>query len=198
MPGIFSKTALLGLVLLGQFPPAAALPESSDFTRFVQIPVAASRPLPHTLDTLATAAQPRSALFDKEPGTPRSTLGSGWFWFGLYVLIALICGGLSGYAAVGKGLNPIPCFVAGFCCTIPGYLYVLTRPVNAQADEVPAGLVKVPATSAPVACPQCGYTNHPTAQKCLSCSASLQPTVQSEVARARQQASSQQSRAIDS
>ncbi|MEK9135870.1 MAG: hypothetical protein AAB393_02000, partial [Bacteroidota bacterium] len=41
--------------------------------------------------------QPRGALFQEELGAESgSALGSGWFLFGAYVLVALIFGGLSG------------------------------------------------------------------------------------------------------
>lgn len=129
--------------------------------------------------------QPKSALFQEELGTPAGVaLGGiswGWFLFGLYVLVALIFGGLSGYAAVAKGLPPIPHFFIGL--TILGYLYVLTRPAAAPKGQIPAGLVKVPVTHAPLPCPACGNTNHPSAKKCAGCGNELQPQMESEVAR---------------
>ena len=51
-----------------------------------------------------TKMQPRGALFQEELDAPAGTaLGGvslGWFLFGSYVLVALIFGGMSGYAAV--------------------------------------------------------------------------------------------------
>jgi hypothetical protein len=48
--------------------------------------------------------QPKGALFQEELSAPQgAALGgvtSGWFLFGLYVLAALVFGGMSGYAAV--------------------------------------------------------------------------------------------------
>jgi hypothetical protein len=133
--------------------------------------------------------QPRSALFQEELDAPAGTalggVSSGWFLFGLYVLVALIFGGMSGYTAVAKGLKPIPNFFVGFVFSAFGYLYVVTRPRQVEEGEIPSGLVKVPATSAPVSCETCGYTNHPSAKKCANCGASLKPIVQSDVTRVR-------------
>jgi hypothetical protein len=125
--------------------------------------------------------QPKGALF-QEHDDGQSEVKAGWFIFDLIVLIALLTGGLSGYAAVSKGLKPIPHFFIGL--TIVGYLYVLTRPSAVKPGEVPEGLVKVPTTSAPVPCEKCGFTNHPSAKTCAACGTKLTPTMQSEVARA--------------
>lgn len=134
-------------------------------------------------------SQPKSALFQEELSAPAGAalggISSGWFLFGLYVLAALVFSGLSGYAAVSKGLSPIPHFFIGFFFSALGYLYVLTRPAAVKKGAIPGGLVKVPATPAPVACPQCGYTNHPSAKTCANCGSKLQPQMESEVARAK-------------
>lgn len=132
--------------------------------------------------------QPRGALFAESPeaaeGTALGGIPSGWFAFGVYVLLALLFGGLSGYAAVGKGLAPLPHFFIGFAFSIAGYLYVLSRPSRARPGEVPEGLVKVPVTAAPTRCKVCGMTNHPSASRCIGCGVQLSPTIQSEVKRA--------------
>jgi hypothetical protein len=108
----------------------------------------------------------------------------GWFLFGLYVLVALVFGGMSGYTAVSKGLKPIPHFFIGFFLSAFGYLYVLMRPAAAKKGEIPAGFVKVPTTNSPVPCAVCGYNNHPSAKQCAGCGGKLQPLIESEVARA--------------
>lgn len=133
--------------------------------------------------------QPKGALFQEElsaaKGAALAGVTSGWFLFGLYVLVALVFAGVSGYTAVSKGLPPIPNFFIGFFLSALGYLYVLTRPAVAKKGEIPGGLVKVPLTHAPVPCAACGYQNHPSAKQCVGCGGKLEPMMQSEVARAR-------------
>jgi len=132
--------------------------------------------------------QPKGALFQEELDTPEGTaqggVSAGWFWFGVYVLSALVFGALSSYTAITKGLQPIPHFFLGFFLSLLGYLYVLTRPRRVHEGEVPPGLVKVPVTSAPVKCPSCGNTNHPTATRCAACHATLTPVAESEASKA--------------
>jgi hypothetical protein len=132
--------------------------------------------------------QPKGALFQEELSAPAGAalagINTGWFLFGLYVLVALVFSGLSGYTAVAKGLPPIPYFFIGFFLSALGYLYVLTRPAAAKKGEIPAGLVKVPATNSPVPCATCGYNNHPSAKQCAGCGGKLQPLIESEVVRA--------------
>lgn len=131
--------------------------------------------------------QPKGALFQEElsaaKGAALAGVTSGWFLFGLYVLVALVFAGVSGYTAVSKGLPPIPNFFIGFFLSALGYLYVLTRPAVAKKGEIPKGLVKVPLTHTPVPCAACGYQNHPSAKQCVGCGGKLEPTLQSEVAR---------------
>jgi hypothetical protein len=141
----------------------------------------------HTQEKYFSQKQPKSALFQEELSAPAGmTLGgisAGWFLFGLYVLVALVFGGMSGYTAISKGLEPIPHFFIGFFLSVFGYLYVLTRPTVAKKDDIPAGLVKVPTTNSPIPCATCGYNNHPSAKQCAGCGGKLQPLMESEVAR---------------
>lgn len=131
--------------------------------------------------------QPKAALFQEELDAPRGTaqggVSTGWFFLGLYVLTALVCGGLSAYAAIGKGLKPLSNFFIGFFCNIFGYIYVLSRPRERGKHDVPPGLVKVPVTSAPMPCPACGSANHPTASRCATCHRILNPLSPSEVSK---------------
>ena len=128
--------------------------------------------------------QAKGALFQEDfqapSGAARAGVSLGWFLGGLYVLSALIFGGLSGTKAVAKGLPPIPSFFAGLGLSIFGYLYVLTRPSQTATPTAPAGLVKVPLTQSPLTCPACGNTNHPAAGSCAACHISLSPQGQSD------------------
>ena len=132
--------------------------------------------------------QPRSALFQEDvsapPGTAQGGISRGWFLFGLLVLSSLIFGGLSGYRALSMGLPPLAPFFIGFFLNLPGFLYVVSRPAGQGRGQVPQGLVKVPETAAPAACPACGEVNHPTARQCPGCGKELHPSQPSEVTRA--------------
>jgi len=133
--------------------------------------------------------QPAGALFaesfDAKNGNASGGVSWGWFLAGLYVLIALLFAGLSGYVAVGKGLTPIPSFFTGLAFSAAGFLYILTRPSVARAGTIPPGFVKVPTTSNSLPCGKCGTRNHPSARRCAGCGTALKPLVESDVARAR-------------
>ncbi|HET6961366.1 MAG TPA: hypothetical protein VFJ27_02675 [Terriglobia bacterium] len=133
--------------------------------------------------------QARGALFQEDfqlrPGVVSSGVSLGWFLAGLYVLSALFFGGLSSNAAVAKGLPPVSSFFLGLALSLLGYLFVLTRRPDKSSHGVPAGLLKVPATQSPLACPQCGNTNHPAATSCALCHVSLSPQGQSDLSRTR-------------
>ena len=75
----------------------------------------------------------------------------------------------------------MPYFFAGLLVNVFGFVFVLTRP--AKSKDVPKGLVKVPDTHAPVACPNCGAANHPSASACTGCGAQLTPVYESEVSK---------------
>lgn len=131
--------------------------------------------------------QPRGALFQENlgvpPGVAQGGISRGWFLFGLYILTALIFSALSGYSAISKGLPATRIFFIGFVFNLLGYIYVLTRTAKLEKGSVPKGLRKVPATNAPVICPKCKGSNHPSAEKCRNCGAKLDPVYRSEVSR---------------
>ncbi len=157
------------------------------FIRGRRVPLRSEQILAFAADSVKYLAQlqPQGALFHEDMDKGRGGIDLGWFLFGMYVLVALIFSGLSGYTAVAKGLNPVPYFFLGLIFSGLGYFYVLTRPRAAHASEVPSGLVKVHMTHEPVPCGQCGNTNHPAAKICLGCGAKLQPIVASEVGKTK-------------
>jgi hypothetical protein len=130
--------------------------------------------------------EPKSALFQEDMSPRKNTalggISLGWFLFGLSVLTGLVFSGMSGYAAIAKGLDPRLYFFLGFFLGPVGFLYVMTRPGRLH-ESIPGGLVKVPETSSPVPCPACGALNHPTARVCASCHTALNPVGQSEAER---------------
>jgi hypothetical protein len=132
--------------------------------------------------------QARGALFHEDfqapPGAVQAGVNLSWFLAGLYVLSALAFGALGAVAAVSKGLAPISGFYLGLGLSVFGYLYVLTRPSQAASLDIPAGFAKVPVTQSPLACPQCGNTNHPAAASCAVCHVALSPQGHSDLSRA--------------
>ncbi len=131
--------------------------------------------------------QPRSALFDEEAYQTAAPTPAGWLYFGLYVLVGLLCAAVCGYLAVNRGLRPIPWFLAGLVGNVLGVLALLCLgsgdPATAVAG-IPKGLAKVPTTHNPRPCTSCAHLNHPSAAACAQCGQLLQPTAQSEVTRA--------------
>jgi len=147
----------------------------------------------HTAEVDASAAgrlkeviaqlRPRGAFLGAEPGP--SGLSQAWFFFGGYVLIGLVFAAMCAHRALHAGHNPVLWFGAGLVFNVFGYLALLTQPrreVIAPAG-IPSGLKKISATYAPEACAKCGFTNHPSAIRCLGCGAALAPRTTSEVAR---------------
>jgi hypothetical protein len=125
--------------------------------------------------------KPRGGLFGGEKAGGGGPISNAWLLAGLYVLAGLCFAAICSHRALNQGLSPSAWFFAGLFFTAPAYLVLLTR--KPQATGVPPGLVKIPATAAPRACPKCGTTNHPLATRCLGCQAPLEPGAISEVSR---------------
>lgn len=129
--------------------------------------------------------QPKSALFQENleapTGMAQGGIGTGWFFFGIYVLCGLVFSGLSGYRAISKGLPVWQSFLLGLFFTAFGYVYVLSRNSSVPPGPVPSGLVKIPTTYSPIPCEKCQSPNHPSAETCSACGAALNPAIESEV-----------------
>ena len=140
-------------------------------------------------DEFFSKLQPKGALFQENLEAPRGVAQGGidvhWFAFGAYVLLGLVFGGLSAYAAVARGLPARRYFLLGFFFLFIGYGYAPSRPYQVPPESIPSGLVKVPDTHAPVLCPKCGAANHPSAERCTDCGNPLEPIYKSEVSRAK-------------
>jgi hypothetical protein len=136
------------------------------------------------LQRLVAAIQPRGAFLGA--GAEGAGISQFWFFAGLYVLAGLVFGALAAHRALNSGYGAVRWFFVGFLLTLPGYLYLLTRPKREVAAPagVPPGLKKIAATYSPVACVACGTENHPSAAECSGCKKKLEPRIASEVARA--------------
>ena len=125
--------------------------------------------------------QPHGAFLGA--GAEEQAVSFGWFLVALYVLSGLVFAALGAHRALHVGRSPVAWFGLGLAFNVFGYLLLLACPPR-QAEgfsSVPPGLRKVPATSDPRSCPECGRTNHPSAEQCAGCGAKLQPFSESEV-----------------
>ena len=125
------------------------------------------------------ALRPSNALFSA--GTSIGLAGY-WLWTGLYVLLALVSGGLGAHFAVSKGRSPAGWFLACSLLPVIAALYLLVKRPAAGTWPIPNGLRKLPLTRDPSPCPFCGHTNHPAAMACPGCGTTLKPQAHSEVA----------------
>ncbi len=129
--------------------------------------------------------KPRGGLFGGEMA-PASAVSDAWLFLGIYVLVGLVCAALCTHRALNIGQAAIPWLFAGLFLNVFAYAALMTRPpLPGQAAAGYGGVVKIPSTAEPAACPQCGSLNHPTAATCLGCGAELSPATVSEVARLR-------------
>jgi hypothetical protein len=127
--------------------------------------------------------KPRGAFLGAEPNLAPH-ISWGWFAFGVYVLLGLVFGAFCASRAVNQALKPWPWFLAGFFLNLFGFLALVTRPAGESSKAgLPPGLVKVPTTYSPRACPRCGAMNHPSASSCVRCGNEIEPLVVSEVTR---------------
>jgi len=123
--------------------------------------------------------RPNNIVMNPEP----SGDGRFWLWMGLFALNGLLFGALAAQAAARKGRSMAAHFLAGFIFSLPGYLYSATRPVREGAPRIPPGEWKFHTTREPEPCPECGHPNHPTADRCTGCGATLSPRVRPETQR---------------
>jgi hypothetical protein len=128
--------------------------------------------------------QPHGAFLGA--GAEEQTVSFTWFLVGLYILTGLVFAALGAHRALHVGRSPAAWFALGLTFNIFAYLLLLTRRKGQMEGpaSVPPGLRKVPVTSDPRSCPECGKANHPSAEQCAGCGAKLQPSSESEVKKA--------------
>ncbi len=137
------------------------------------------------LDAITAKIEPRSALFQadsqRHPLVAKDQLNKRYFWFGYFIVVGLICGGIAAYLAVQKGLSAGRHFAIGLIFNIPGVAFTLLSRGRTTPFQS-AGLTKVPVTHSERRC-QCGHANHPAACMCSNCGNVLTPRAETEVAR---------------
>lgn len=130
-------------------------------------------------DRYFSRLQPKGALFQENQIW---FLSVSWLFLGVWMTLGLVCGAAASHIALRKGRSPGFWFAAGVALNVVALVTVLTRPSETDA-ALPSHLGKIPTTHAPVPCPSCDATNHPSASSCSSCGAQLSPTLESEVQR---------------
>ncbi len=131
------------------------------------------------LNAITGKIEPRGVLF-QEDSTPKHPAKKITFWLGYFMLLGLVCGGMSAYIALQKGLPGFNHFLLGFFLNFIGIILVALKRAEVMRFHA-EGLVKIPATHTEVVCPKCGHHLHPAAKRCNACNATMQPAVSSEV-----------------
>jgi hypothetical protein len=141
------------------------------------------------LDSIVAKTEPRGALFqgdthflnpeqDAEDFFSRSGMAVG-----IWILVAVISGGIGAAFAVKTHRTPITAFVIAFLLPVVGVALAFVLPRGEPQFEMRG--YKIPKTHAGILCRKCGRSNHPSATRCLSCGAEMSPSAESEVTKAR-------------
>lgn len=133
-------------------------------------------------ETYAKRIEPRAALVSA-PRTDQPSYSTSVLFLSLLVVAGLVSGAITSYVAVQKGLSGFNWFVLGFALNVIAVVMVFFCRGREMLFQT-KGLCKTPRTHAPVVCPHCGISNHPSAARCSGCGTVLDPKVQSDVARA--------------
>lgn len=142
-----------------------------------------------SLDSIVAKIEPRGALFQGDTRflnperDPRDFFARYGMGIGIGALIAVLSGGVGAAFAVKTHRAPIVAFVISFILPAVGVAVSLLLPRKHVQFEMRGH--KIPRTHAGVQCPACGRSNHPSATHCLTCGTKMNPSAESEVARAR-------------
>lgn len=113
--------------------------------------------------------QPKGALFQESIG-PHEAVRPWAFYLGVYFFVGLFFAAASGYVAVNRSQPAARWFMLGLAANVVGFIATLAMaPRGVALFGVPDGLAKVPSTSTPTTCKNCGHENHPTATRCARC-----------------------------
>jgi hypothetical protein len=141
------------------------------------------------LDAIVQRVEPRAALFqgDSKYLNPEfqgeCPLCAYWLWAGLWVLSAVLSGGIAAAMAIPAHRSGPRAFALGLALPVLGVL--LARRLPARGDEFPLRGSKIPRTRGQAVCDGCGRGVHPSADRCPGCGATLTPRVRSEVSAVR-------------
>ena len=141
------------------------------------------------LDTIVHRMEPRAALFqgDAQFLNPEfqaaNPLRTFWLWAGVWILIAIVSGGIGAALAVPAHRSGLGAFALGFVLPIVGI--ALAARLTPRSGELPLRGSRIPRTHEQGACHMCSRHVHPSASQCPGCGAVLVPGVVSEVEKAK-------------
>jgi len=141
-----------------------------------------------SLDSMVASVEPRGALFqgDSRFLNPRAdaedAMSKHGLVAGIWVLVAIVSGGLGAGLAVARHRSPLPCFLWAAILPVVGVAAVFLTPRREGEFDIRGH--KIPKTHDEVHCPGCGRSNHPSAARCANCGAGLTPSTESEVGKA--------------
>ena len=127
----------------------------------------------------ARRIEPRAALYST-PRVDRPSYGPWVLYISLFVVAGLVSGAVTSYVAVQKGLGGRNWFLLGLALNVVAIVMVFLCRGREMLFQT-KGLCKTPQTHAPLVCPNCGNSNHPSAVRCNGCDTAMDPKVQSEV-----------------
>ena len=142
-----------------------------------------------TLDSIVAKTEPRGALFQGDTYFLNPERDTEDFFsrfgmaIGIWILVAVVSGGIGAAFAVKTHRTPIIAFVIAVLLPVVGVALAFLLPQGQPQFEMRGH--KIPKTHAGILCPRCGRSNHPSATSCLSCGAEIRPSAESEVTKAR-------------
>ncbi|MDR4499560.1 MAG: hypothetical protein MRK02_16825 [Candidatus Scalindua sp.] len=137
------------------------------------------------LDALVFKIEPRGALFQGDSRFLNTVfqkahpISDQWMWMGVGILVAIVSGGVSAALAIVSHRSALPAFIVGFLLPVIGILIIRLLPKKSGKFGLRG--TKIATTFDAVYCPKCHYSNHPAAESCINCAASLTPMSESEV-----------------
>lgn len=142
------------------------------------------------LDALVFKMEPRGALFQGDSKFLNPTfqkanpLSSLWLWVGIWLVVAIVSGGVAAAMAIASHRSGLFAFVLGVL--LPGLGILIIKLLPGKSGKFELRGTKIPTTHDESYCPQCNHPSHPSAERCIGCGASLTPKSKSEVFREKE------------
>lgn len=133
-------------------------------------------------DQYLSPLTPRGWLAATDTEAPQTQANYGWLAFGGYMLLGLAFAAICAARAVDWGRPAAPWLLAGLFGNVFAFAMLLAKTSGGERPSV-GMLAKRAATVAPLACPECGAENHPSATGCSGCGTELEPARDSDAKR---------------